>query len=369
MTTAVLAAVARDAGGAFNLEQLVLDDPEDDEVLVRIAGVGLCHTDLAARDQVIPIPLPAVFGHEGAGTVERVGRNVLDLAPGDSVILSFMSCGLCPPCADGQPAYCGHFVPLNFGGGRTGDGTALHNGEEAISSHFFSQSSFANYALANRRNVVKASSDLPLALLGPLGGGIQTGAGAILHSLDCKAGQTVAIFGAGPVGISAVMAAAARGCSTIIVIEPVAARRKMALGLGATDALDPAAGDVLSAIRSICPGGIDASLDVTGIPAVIETAIASLRKRGTCALIGVPEVAGQTFSVRTGLMVQNGTTLVGVMEGDSDPQVFIPQLLEMQAAGDFPFERMITTYSFADINRAVADQKAGFVLKAVLIPD
>jgi aryl-alcohol dehydrogenase len=365
--TSVIAAVARTPGQDFMIEPLVLAHPQSDEVLVRIAGVGICHTDLVARDQIIPVPLPAVFGHEGAGIVEAVGSEVRDLVPGDKVVLSYLSCGRCPQCGHSDFGYCAHFGALNFLGRRTDGTSAIRDEAGPISGHFFAQSSFATYAIAHERNTVKVDSALPLEMLGALGCGIQTGAGAIFHSLDCQPGSSVAIFGGGSVGMSAVMAAAVRKCAPIIVVEPVEARRNLALELGATHVIDPGVDDAPGAIREIRPDGVDFVVEVTGIPAVIEAAIASLVKRGTCALMGSPQKAGETFSVRTGTFITSGARLIGVMQGDSDPQTFIPELLALQAAGKFPFEKLMTTYQFADINRAIADQAKGIVLKPVLV--
>src|SRR5262249_6461614 len=158
------------------------------------------------RDQYYPTPLPAVLGHEGAGVVEQVGARVAKVQPGDHVVLSYLSCGACPNCQQGQIGYCPHLFALNFGGGRLDGSKALRRGGRTISSHFFGQSSFATHALANQRNVVKVPSDAPLERLGPLGCGIQTGAGGVMNCLNPRAGASIAVFGAGAVGMSAIMA-------------------------------------------------------------------------------------------------------------------------------------------------------------------
>src|SRR5262245_31404181 len=209
MPMQIRAAVATAKSEPFAIEALEIDDPRDDEVLVRMVGVGICHTDLIVRDQYYPTPLPAVLGHEGAGVVERVGARVTKVQPGDHVVLSYLSCGTCPNCQRGQMFYCPQLFALNFGGGRLDGSKALRRRDSAISSHFFGQSSFATRAIANQRNAVKVSPDAPLHLLGPLGCGIQTGAGAVMNSLNPRAGSSIAVFGAGAVGTSAIMAARA----------------------------------------------------------------------------------------------------------------------------------------------------------------
>jgi aryl-alcohol dehydrogenase len=207
----VTAAVVRQAGGPFVVETLTLDQLRPDEVLVKIVGTGLCHTDLVVRDQVLPTPLPAVLGHEGAGVVQAVGAQVTGLAPGDHVVLGFAACRECAQCRGGAPAYCEQFALLNFGGCRADGSTCLHDGAGQVSSHFFGQSSFATHAVVAARNVVKVDGDVPLALLGPLGCGIMTGAGTVFHALDLHEGESLLVIGGGPVGLSAVMAAKVRG--------------------------------------------------------------------------------------------------------------------------------------------------------------
>ena len=360
----ITAAVAEKPQGAFDIRQLQLEAPRPDEVLVRVAGVGICHTDLIARDQMLPVKLPAVLGHEAAGTVEQVGSEITDLRPGDTVVLTFLSCGHCPRCDAGEPAYCAQMPVLNFLGRRADGSTALADGETTVSSHFFGQSSFATYAVAPRRSVVKVTSPLATELLGPLGCGIQTGAGAVLNVIDAQPGSSIAIFGGGAVGLSAVLAAVAAGCERIVAVDPKAERRQAALDLGATEAFDPLAADFGTAL--VANGEFDSSLDTSGVPDSIAAAVACLRVRGVCALVGSPMVAGQTFPVRTGLFVQKGITLRGVIEGDADPQTFIPRLVALQAEGRFPFERLVKTYPLAAINDAVADQHSGKCVKPVL---
>lgn len=368
--TQAQAAILEEAGGKFRIRSVTISQPLPDEVLVRIVGVGICHTDLAVRDRIIPVPLPLVLGHEASGIVEAVGDGVDTVSPGDHVVLSFLSCGNCPACADHVPGYCDQFAALNFLGRRLDGSTAFCCDGHPVGSHFFGQSSFASLAIANKRNVVRVDSNLPLELLGPLGCGFLTGAGTVLHALDCAPGSAIAIFGAGPVGMAAIMAAKARGCRDIIAIDPLASRRAIAMEIGATAALDPGGGtDVPAALRSIVPRGANAALDTTGIATVISSAIDSLAKRGKLALVAAPKTAGATVDLRFGAIASSGIQLIGVMEGDCDPQAFIPELLRLQAAGSFPFERLIKTYPFQDIERAIAEQAEGHCVKAVLTMD
>lgn len=364
--TAITAAVVRTKGGPWSLESLQLDEPRDDEVLVRIAGVGICHTDLSTRDQYLPVHLPAVLGHEGAGVVERVGARVDGLVPGDHVVLAPLSCGQCDNCQSGAPMYCRQMAHLNIGMRRPDGSKTIRDGKRAISGAFFGQSSFATFALANIRNAIKVPRDLPLEILGPLGCSVQTGAGTVINALRPRCGSSMAVFGAGPVGLSAIMAARAVGCTQIIAVDLHEHRLHLARELGATHTIQPPTTHYSLFIRKLTDGrGVDYSIDTTAQPGVIRQAVECLAVRGSCAIVGLA-TAGQEVSLEIN-MLGNGRTVRGVIEGESVPSVFIPELIELWRQGRFPFDRMIRTYAFDEINQAVADIESGATLKAVLL--
>jgi aryl-alcohol dehydrogenase len=365
-----IAAVAREPRGAFTVETVEIEAPRAGEVLVRIAGVGLCHTDLIFRDQFAPYPLPAVLGHEGSGTIEAVGEDVDGLTVGDRVVLGFSSCGQCARCGEGLPSYCRDFPPLNYAGMRLEDGSkALSANGEAISSHFFGQSSFAAHAIVRARNVVRVDqASAPLDILGPLGCGFQTGAGGVMRSMACPAGSSIVILGGGPVGLAAVMGARIQGCATIILVEPVPARRALGEELGATHSIDPLAGDFTAAIRAILPDGADFAFDTSGRVEAIQAALAALTPRGMLGLVGVPAKAEDALTINIAGMITFGQRVIGIMEGDSDPQTFIPELIAHHAAGRFPFDQLVQTFPLAEINAAIAAQARGDCVKVVLIP-
>lgn len=361
----ITAAVARSATEPFAIEKVELRQPREDEVLVRVVAAGLCHTDIAMKSGRL-VPLPAVLGHEGAGIVEQVGARVSKVRAGDRVALTFMSCGSCPRCDRDEPAYCHQAMPLNFAGRRSDGSTAITSGDEQLSSNFFGQSSFASHCLAFERNVVKLDADFPFELAAPLGCGIQTGAGSILRSLDCSPGSSLLILGGGAVGLSAVMAAHLRGCRTIIVLEPHAGRRMLAQELGATHVLDPAdTPDLPAAVRAIAAGGVDYAFDTTGVPPLLDAAIECLAPRGTLGIVGIAPPGTHVPGILSRL-VSLGLTVRGIIEGDSDPDVFIPELIAQYRAGRFPVDRLVTTYPFEAINQAIADQHAGECVKVVL---
>jgi aryl-alcohol dehydrogenase len=361
----ITAAVVREKGGPFSLEMLDLEAPRATEVLVRIVGVGVCHTDLKVRQGVRPVPLPIVLGHEGAGVVEQVGAQVSKVQPGDRVVLSYNACGLCGNCQAGRAAYCEQVIPCNFGGKRLDGSTTLRKETEPIHGVFFGQSSFATYALASERNVVKVRPEAPLEILGPLGCGIQTGAGAVLNSLQARAGTSIAIFGVGSVGLSAVMAAVVAGCTTIIALDVQPQRLALARELGASHTLNSSeVTDPVQAIRNISRGGVDYSLDTSAQSAVLRQAVDSLKILGVCGLIG-----GNAPGVEVNLEINHlllGRTVRGIIQGDSIPDIFIPRLIDLHLQGRFPFDRLIKFYPLAEINDACADAAAGRVLKPVL---
>jgi aryl-alcohol dehydrogenase len=309
-----------------------------------------------------------VLGHEGAGVVERTGPLVSKVAPGDHVVLTFASCGQCAPCREGRPAYCREFGLRNFAGLRPGGGATLHghDGSE-LCGCFFGQSSFAGHAMASERNVVKIPADIPLDIMGPLGCSIQTGAGAVLNALRPPAGSSIAIFGAGPVGMAAILAARVANCTRIIAVDLKQDRLDLALELGATDAINAADMDPVTAIRAFSNDeGVAFSIECTGVPRVVRQAVESVRITGTCGLVGTAPMGAETSLDINSLVL--GRTVRGIVEGDSLPDLFIPQLIELWRQGLFPFDRLITFYRLDEINKAVEDVGRGHVLKPVLRP-
>jgi aryl-alcohol dehydrogenase len=362
----IKAAVVREKSGPFKIEEIELDEPRDDEVLVHIVGSGICHTDLVGRDQYLPIPLPAVFGHEGSGVVEKVGARITKVKPGDHVVMSYLSCGTCFPCNNGAVSYCMNFFKCNFNGARTDGTPTMRKNGETIHGSFFSQSSFATYALAKERNVVKVRKDVPLEILGPLGCGIQTGAGGVIISLHPRAGSSIAVFGAGSVGQSAILGAVVCGCTTIVAVDINAERLKMAREFGATHTINANKTDPVQEIQKITGAGVEYSLECAGNAKVFRQAVDSLARIGVCGLIGVAP-SGTEVSLDMEVIL-NGRTVRGIVEGDSVPDIFIPRLIELYKQGRFPFDRMINFYPFDQINKAVEDSEKGKVLKPVLRP-
>jgi aryl-alcohol dehydrogenase len=361
----ITAAVLRDRAAAHVLETVELAEPGPDEVVVRISGVGLCHTDLMPRSPASFAPLPLILGHEGSGVVTEVGANVGGIAVGDHVIASFDACGECANCLAGHPAYCATFLPRNLTGRALDGSTNVRDSSGAeVGARWFGQSSFASHALVSARNLVAVDRELPLELLGPLGCGVQTGAASVFNALGVRPGASIAVFGVGAVGLSAVMAARVAGATTIIAVDRVESRLALATELGATHALASSDGDLVGEIHRISSGGVQYTLDTTGVPEVITAAINALRPTGTCGMVALNQ-GDLTISPGT---LAFGRNLMGIFEGDAVPRLMIPQLIELWRQGRFPFDRLVSTFPLSGINEAEAAMSRGDVVKPVLLP-
>jgi aryl-alcohol dehydrogenase len=362
-----LAAVSRAGAPHPEIETLDLEAPRPGEVLVRVVATGVCHTDLNSHFGLggsgSRVPKPVVLGHEGAGIVEAVGEGVRTLKPGDHVVMSGGSCGVCPSCRRNKPSYCHEVLPRSFGGSRMDGSTALSKDGKPVHGHFFNQSSFAEFSITDERTAVKVPDDVPLEIVAPMGCGVITGSGAVIESLKVGAGDTLAVFGVGGVGLSAVMAARIVGASRIIAVDVIPERLKLARELGATDVIDGSEGDPAKAIREITRYGVSHSFNTTQVPAIWTAALDCLAMMGTAGFVTAPrgEWAPAIYAMMAG-----GRTMKGIIGGDAAPQVFIPMLIDYWRQGRFPLERLIETYPFQDIARAFDDADHGTTIKPVL---
>jgi len=363
----VTAAVVREPNQPLVLEELEIDEPRSNEVRVRMVGTGVCHTDAVARDAIYPVPFPTVFGHEGSGVVEQVGSEVRNIQVGDHVVLSPAYCGKCSFCRSGEPMYCENGFEEMFGCKRHDGSTAFSKDGEPVGSHFFGQSSFAAYSNVVENSVVVVDKDAPLELLGPLGCGLNTGAGAVLNEMRPAPGTTIAIFGTGAVGCAGIMAAAVASCTTIIGVDIHDSRLELATELGATHTINSATHDVAAKIDRITGGrGLNYALDTTAISSVVRQAADALGTRGELVAVGAA-APGEEVSFEVGSSLTKGWTFKTVIEGSAVPQVFIPRLVDLWKQGKFPFDKLIKTYSHADINQGFDDSESGAVIKPVVV--
>jgi Zn-dependent alcohol dehydrogenase len=367
MTTKTMrAAVFRPDVAAAQFETLTIGALRDDEVVVKLVATGVCHTDITCRSGFMPMPRPIVLGHEGAGIVESIGKGVKLVKVGDRVVMSFLACGVCPNCQKGMPSYCYQFMPGNLTGRRVDGSTAISSDKGDVGGHFFGQSSFSSHSVANERNVVKVRDDAPLELLGPLGCGVQTGAGTVMNVLKPGRGESLCVFGAGGVGLSAVMAGVVEGCNPIIVVEPRTDRRQLALEVGAHHAIDPTDGtNVVAKLQQLTTVGVANALDTSGLPAVIGQALESLGLRGKLALISM-NTLDAVLPVPLMGAVGRGVTIRGINMGDSEPHTFIPKLIDLIMDGKFPLQKLVKFYKFDEINQALEDQDHGHAVKPIL---
>jgi aryl-alcohol dehydrogenase len=366
------AAVFERLRSPFALADVEVDDAlRPGEALVRIVASGVCHTDALARDGDFPFPAPGVVGHEGAGVVLEVGAGVTNVTPGQQVVIGWPFCGACRNCHDGQPRYCLSLGPLVAGGSRPDGSTTLRRSSgERLHSHFFGQSSFASFSVCSASSLVPTGGHAPVTLLGPLSCGIATGAGAILNVLRPPAGSSVVIYGAGAVGLAAVMACRLTAATTIIAVDRVPSRLRLARELGATETINVSgpATDPVASVHEICDGPADFALDCTGIVAVLRQAADSVGMRGTVALIGGAP-AGAAFSLDH-LSTLWGKKVVGILGGEGRSEVLIGSLIKLNAQGRFPYERLIKTFPLEEVNEALEASRSGEVVKPVLMmPD
>lgn len=353
------------AGAPFTLTKAELPHPTADQVLVDIDAVGVCHADLAARSGAFPVPLPAVLGHEGTGTVRAVGPGVRRVRRGDRVVLTYDSCRRCQPCLAGHPTRCDRYMAMNLGAGSSSDQTIITAGEELFGG-FFGQSSFATMAMASERNAIVVEADVEPTLLAPLGCAVQTGAGAVLTVGCPEAGSVVAIIGMGPVGFAALNAAVEFSpARTVVAVDPLASRRLLASELGADLVLDPRADVALAQLQEL--GGADLIVECSGASAVLPVAVPAVRTGGTLVVVGAPPF-GTTAPLDVADVVNRSITIRGTVEGDSDPQQMIPWLAEMVEKGRWPLDRIVRTYPLADLETAADDMLGGQVIKPVLAP-
>jgi len=363
MTVTARAAILKEPGQALALEEVDVEEPRANEVLVRLVSVGVCRTDTHAMAEAVP---PAVLGHEGAGLVVSVGSRVTKVAAGDKVLMTFTSCGMCRRCRLSEMAYCERFNELNFSGHRPDGSTALSSYGAPVAAHFLGQSCFATHSVVDERSVVRVDPATDLRPLGPFGCGFQTGAGAVLNALRPPAGSSIAIFGAGAVGLAAIAAASIVGCSPIVAVDTVPRRLEMARRFGATVVVDANRADRGDTIGHEVRGGLDYAIDTTGLAAVLEQAVGQLNTRGTCAVIGAGPSPTVSIDWRTLL---NGRTITGIIAGNSVPDVFLPDLVNLYHAGRFPVGELIEYFPFDEINRAIEASSSGAVIKPVVVFD
>lgn len=347
---------------------LELSEPRADEVLVRLAATGICASDAHTHTGRIPSPSPCVLGHEGAGVVERVGANVTHVGIGDHVALSWMpSCGVCRHCVSGRPVLCTAAAPALLAGTLLDGTVRLHRDGRPV-SHYSFLSTFATHAVVPASSAIRIGREIPLGVASLVGCGILTGYGAVVNKARVTPGSSVLVFGAGGVGLSAIMAARVSGAGQIVVVDPVVAKLEEAKVFGATDGLVPSA-DLVEQVRDLTGGGVDYAIDAAGGEGILGQAFAATIPGGTIVCVGMPDVHARP-SLPGPELVRDEKIVTGSLYGSSRPSLDIPSILRQYAAGVLPLDRMITrTYELDAIDDAFADMREGRLKRGVVVFD
>lgn len=331
----------------LRIEELELAPPGRDEVLVRVRAAGLCHSDLSVIDGNRPRPVPMVLGHEAAGEVVETGEGVDDLKPGDRVVMVFVpSCGHCAPCAEGRPALCEPGNAANGRGEMLGGGRRLSVGGQPV-HHHIGVSAFAEHAVISRRSLVKIEADIPHEIAALFGCAVLTGVGAAVNTARIKAGETVAVVGLGGVGLSALLGAIACGASRVVAVDLADDKLELARALGATDAFNAGAPDVIEAIRQATKGGVDHGLEMAGSVKALDLAYQITRRGGTTTTAGLANPA-HTLSLSPVRLVAEERTLKGSYVGSCVPSRDIPRFIELYQRGRLAVDKLWTSSGSLD---------------------
>jgi alcohol dehydrogenase len=347
--------------------EVELDPPGPGELLVRVDAAGVCHSDLSVVDGTRPRPVPMALGHEAAGEVLEVGAGVRDVAVGDRVVLVFVPrCGSCAACAGGQPALCEAAATANAAGELLRGGRRLRELDGGELQHHLGVSGFAEHVVVDRGSAVVVGDDVPPETAALFGCALLTGAGAVLHTAAVRPGESVAVLGLGGVGLSAVLGARMAGAHPIVAVDPVPAKRELALELGASHALDVAG--VVEAVRELVPGGVDHAVEAVGAAAVLQDAWSMTRRGGTTVAAGLPHPS-QELRIPAVQLVGEARTLKGSYMGSSVPQRDVPRLIDRWRAGLLPIERLRTaTLGLDQVNEAMDALADGQQVRQVLLP-
>ncbi len=361
------AAVLRAVNEPLAIEDLDLARPGPQEVTIRLAASGVCHSDWNLVSGVTQNPFPVVLGHEGAGVVEQLGEGVTTVSVGDHVVLSWLpSCGRCFYCSQGRPVLCEWSTPAMLAGTMPDGTTRLASNGHAV-YHFSFLSTFAERCVVPEASCVPIREDAPLSVAALVGCAVMTGVGAVVNRARVEPGSSVAVFGAGGVGLSAILGARLAGAGAIVAVDPVPFKRELAVELGATHTLDPEAGDVASEIRGLAGGrGADYAFDTSGAPGLVATAYDSVRPGGTVVAVGIPPEDAEA-RIPAPRLPREEKVVTGSLYGSCRPHVDMPLVLDLYMAGRLDLDRLVTrTYGLDEVNEAFAAMNAGEVARGVI---
>lgn len=361
------AAILFEVGQKLELRDVEVQPPQAGEVLVRMAAGGVCHSDLHVMTGHLVASLPAILGHEGSGIVADVGPGVTSVKPGDHVIpLWRLSCGTCEYCSDGRPALCPEGTQIRMTG-RLLDGSTRFTLDGQEIKHFAGVSSFAEYSVIPARAVLKIPEDFHLDRAALLGCAVITGVGAVFNCARVRPGSSVAVFGAGGIGLNVIQGAAIAGAEKIIAVDILPNKLEFARQFGATHTINGSTANAVEQIRALTDGkGVEYAFEAIGLPATMRQAYDSLRKRGMAVVVGVTPMTAEV-SVPVMSLVYEERILTGSVYGSSRPSIDIPKLIALYRTGKLKLDELLTRrYPFAQINEAYDALERGEVARSVV---
>ena len=363
------AAVVYEAGKPIEIEELDLDGPKDGEVLIRYTPAGLGHSDVHVAHGDLGARLPMVLGHEGAGVIEEVGPGVTRVKAGDNVVCSFIpNCGVCRYCASGQQSICDMGATI-LEGYLPGPRFPL-SGPRGEYGAMCMLGTFSQWGVIHQNSAVKVDDDLPLDKAVLVGCGVPTGWGAAVNTANVKAGDTVAIFGIGGIGINAVQGARYAGAKNVVVVDPLENKREKAMELGATHAFATAA-EAQAAIVDLTRGQMaDSAILTVGLMTsdVVQSGFDSIGKGGTVVVTGLNKIEEQTIQLSGSILTLFRKQIKGSLFGDCNPTTDIPKILGLYQAGDLKLDEIITrTYTLEQVNEGYDDLLNGKNVRGVMI--
>lgn len=361
------AAVLHTIGAPLEILDLHLDDPGPNEVEVAIAASGICHSDLSAQRGIVGIPRPVVLGHEGAGIVVRVGREVTSVREGDHVVLSWVpSCGQCRWCRRGEAYLCASGQRAADAGALLDGTTRLRHGDTSV-HQMSALGTFAERVVVPVQSAVRIRADVPLELAALVGCGVLTGMGAAMRTASITDGDVVAVFGCGGVGLNVVQGARLAGAERIVAVDTSQAKLELARRFGATDTIDATAADPVDALRELTAGiGVDVAFEAIGLPVTIGQALRAARRGGQTVLIGMPD-RDATLPTRALGVVYGARTIRGCWYGSALPQQDVPRLLDLHDSGEIELRALISgEIGLDDVNHGLDDLERGTATRSVI---
>ena len=360
----VKAAVLYNFGEPLKVDSLNLRAPTADEVVVKLAASGVCHSDLSVQQAKLPFPPPVVLGHEGAGVVEEVGKDVKHLKPGDHVVLSWVeNCGRCHYCIAGHAHLCDAMMASMMSGGElVFEKDGMHIARMA------GVASFSERSVVRGNAAIKIPDDVPFDRACLVGCGVMTGVGAAINTAKVQPGDTVAVYGCGGVGLNVIQGAALAGAARIIAVDLAPAKLELAKTFGATDVVSAKDGNAPDQIRELTGGlGVDFAFEVIGIPSVITEAFMSLKRGGKVIVVGVPPI-GQMVEIPGQMISLDEKSIVGSLYGSANMKRDMPKLIDLYMRGRLKIDELVSRrIKLDDVNDAFTAMEKGEVARSVIV--